>query len=296
MRGAFASTHPIVEISFFIFMVLITVLFRHPVLLGISFILALAYAIRLSGLKALLLTFAIMVPMMIGALLINVLFNHRGATMLFYLPDGNPFTLESLAFGAASSLMIGAVVLWFACYMKIMTSDKFLYLFSRIIPALSLVISMALRLVPRYLAQIRKIAEAQAAIGRGINSGNVLQRARHGLTILSVMVTWSLENGVETADSMYARGYGLPKRTAYSLFKFEYRDGLMLTAMAYLAVITIAGIALGVVQVTFFPLFSINPMGILPALFYLVFLLAAALPLIIDGYEALIWHSLKSSI
>jgi hypothetical protein len=42
-----------------------------------------------------------------------------------------------------------------------MTSDKFVYLFGEIIPALSLIFSMVLRLVPRLKAQSRVIANAR---------------------------------------------------------------------------------------------------------------------------------------
>ena len=45
-------------------------------------------------------------------------------------------------------------------------------------------------------------------------SGSLLQRLKNAITILSIMVTWALENAIETADSMKSRGYGLPGRTA----------------------------------------------------------------------------------
>ena len=35
------------------------------------------------------------------------------------------------------------------------------------------------------------------------------------ITILSIMVTWCLENAIETADSMKSRGCGLPGRSAF---------------------------------------------------------------------------------
>lgn len=38
------------------------------------------------------------------------------------------------------------------------------------------------------------------------------------------MVTWSLENGIETVDSMKRRGYGLPGRTAFSIYRLDDRD------------------------------------------------------------------------
>ncbi len=45
------------------------------------------------------------------------------------------------------------------------------------------------------------------------------------------MVTWSLENAIETADSMRARGYGLPGRTSFSIYRFDSRDS---SALAWL--------------------------------------------------------------
>ena len=89
-----------------------------------------------------------------------------------------------------------------------MTSDKFVYLFGRVIPALSLVLSMTLRFVPKFKAQVKIVSSAQRCVGRDVSNGGVLQRARNGLTILSILVTWALENAIETADSMRSRGYG----------------------------------------------------------------------------------------
>jgi energy-coupling factor transport system permease protein len=296
VRGAFANTHPAVGMSFFTFAVLSTVLFMHPVTLGVSFFCALAYSVRLNGVRALRFTLVGLLPMMAAAVAVNVLFTHRGETILFYLLDDNPFTLESLLYGLAASAMLGTVMLWFSCYNAVMTSDKFLYLFSRVIPALALVISMALRLVPRYKAQITKIAEAQSALGLGISTGNALQRARNGLTILSVMVTWALENGVETADSMHARGYGLPGRSSYAIYRMDGRDRLLLASLAYLAAVFVATVAMGHMHVRFYNSFEMNGLGPASALSYAAYALACSLPLAIDGYEALIWRSLRSSI
>ena len=97
-----------------------------------------------------------------------------------------------------------------------MTSDKFIYLFGKAIPAVSLILSMVLRFVPRFKNQIEKTSDSQKCIGRDVTNGNVLARAKHGMKILSVMTTWALENSVETADSMKSRGYGLRGRNNFS--------------------------------------------------------------------------------
>ena len=111
-----------------------------------------------------------------------------------------------------------------------MTSDKFVYLFGRLIPALSLVLSMALRFVPKFQAQFHVVSEAQRCIGRDVSDGGVIRRIRNAVTIFSIMLTWSLENAIETADSMKSRGYGLPGRTAFSIYRFDDRDGCSIAA------------------------------------------------------------------
>ncbi len=158
------------------------------------------------------------------AALVNPLFNPRGVTVLTYLPGGNPLTLESIVYGLAAAGMLAAVVFWFRCYNAVMTSDKFIYLFGRIIPSLSLILSMTLRFVPRFRAQLRTVTEAQRCIGRDVSEGPVVRRCKNAGAILSIMLTWSLENAVETADSMKSRGYGLLGRTAFSLYTLDDRD------------------------------------------------------------------------
>lgn len=83
---------------------------------------------------------------------------------------------------------------------------------------------MALRFVPRFAAQLKIISNAQKCVGRDISQGNLLTRAKNGLKILSILITWALENAVDTADSMRCRGYGLPGRTAFSNFRLDSRD------------------------------------------------------------------------
>ena len=134
-------------------------------------------------------------------------------------------TLESIIYGLVAAVMLAAVMMWFSCYTEVITSDKFVYLFGRVIPGLSLVLSMALRFVPKFKEQIGIVTEAQRCIGRDVSQGSLFRRTSIAVTILSIMVTWSLENAIETADSMKSRGYGLPGRTAFSIYSFDGRDG-----------------------------------------------------------------------
>ena len=224
MRDTFSDYHPIVNFVYFTQVLVFSMFFMHPVCLGISLISAFTYSIYLNGKKALKFNFKYMLPMLIITALINPAFNHEGATILTYLRDGNPLTLESITYGIAAAIMFVTIISWFSCYNTVMTSDKFVYLFGRIIPGLSLILSMTLRFVPRFKVQLKIGSNAQKCIGRDVSNGSIIQRAKHGMRILSIMVTWALENAIEIADSMRSRGYGLPGRTAFSIYRFDKRD------------------------------------------------------------------------
>ena len=114
----------------------------------------------------------------------------------------------------------------------------------------------------RYKAQIQAISNAQKCIGRDISNGNIIQRARHGIRIVSIMITWALENAIETADSMKSRGYGLKGRTSFSIFRFDDRDKLVFVLMLALILFILIGASLGVISMRYYP--SIQAASITP--------------------------------
>lgn len=193
-------------------------------------------------------------PGLLIVALLNPMFNHYGVTMLYYIESsGNWVTLEALVYGIVLGAVMFVVIQWFSCYNKIMTSDKFIYLFGRIIPALSLILSMALRFVPRFIGQLHIIRNGQKSMGRDTTNGNILQRACHGLNMLSILVTWALENAIQTSDSMRSRGYGLHGRTAFSIYRFTKRDKIIGVIMAGLFAVIVTGCARGAVFAQYDP-------------------------------------------
>ena len=216
--------------------------------------------------------------------------------MLRYLPSGNPLTLESILYGLGAGLTLCTALIWFSDYTRVMTSDKFVYLFGRIVPALSLVLSMTLRFVPRFSAQARRVSRAQAAVGNDMHTGSPVHRIRCALMVFSILVTWSLENAVDTADSMRARGYGLPGRSAFSIFTLTKRDKLLLAVMGLLGGTVIAGYALGALSWRYYP--SVKGAGFAPlsVLCYLSFLILNLIPVILEQKEAAVCRRLRSQI
>ncbi|MCL1982052.1 MAG: energy-coupling factor transporter transmembrane protein EcfT [Clostridiales bacterium] len=293
-RDAFAGFHPIVNMMYFVVVVGFSMFFTHPVCLGTSLVCAFVYSVYLNGRKAVRFTLVFMLPMMIATAMLNPLFNHEGSTILTYLPGGNPLTLESVLYGVAAAVMLVTVISWFSCINAVMTTDKFVYLFGRVAPALSLMLAMALRFVPRFKAQLKVISDAQKCVGRDASDGNLLQKAGHGIRILSIMVTWSLENAIETADSMKSRGYGLPGRTAFSIYRFDKRDRAALVLILACAAHVAAGAATGGLYFRYFPTIK-GVWGTPYAIsIFVAYLALCAVPIVINFREDLVWKPIAS--
>jgi len=292
----FSSFHPIVNFTYFSAVLLFSMFFMHPVFLGIAFVSAFTYSIMLKGRKAVKFNILYMMPLLLFMAILNPAFNHQGVTILFYFKSGNPITLESILFGIASACMFVTVILWFSCYNAVMTSDKFIYLFGRIIPGLSLILSMVLRFVPRYTAQIKVISNAQKCVGRDVTQGNIIRKARNGIKILSIMTTWALENAIETADSMKSRGYGLPKRTSFSIFRFDNRDKATFIVILGLIIIILIGAVMGQNTIRFYPsIKTINITGF-SLVVYTAYFILCMLPIIINIMEEIKWKYIVSRI
>ena len=262
-----------------------------PVILLIALGAGLAYFFRRNGLKGMrshlwtLLLFAVMT-------LINPLTNHNGATVLFVMND-NPITLEAFLYGLAASVMVISVLYWFRSFTQVMTSDRLLYLFGALSPKLALILSMTLRYVPLFGQQVQKVKQAQKALGL-YKEDNIIDSFRANLRVASVMVTWALENGIITADSMTARGYGLDRRTHFSIFRFTFSDALLTAGTALLTAAAVWGTAGR--SISWYPLFAASAVDARVLIGYLSYGMLAFLPVIIDAKEALAWRFFESKI
>lgn len=296
-RDAFSDCHPAICFLYLAGVILISMFMSHPVILGLSFGGALAYSVCLKGWKKVVkFNIALTLPAMIIVAFVNPAFNHYGVTFLFYLKTG-PVTLEAVVYGAVLASMLFIAILWFTCYNEVMTTDKFVYLFGRLIPALSLVLSMVFRFVPRFGAQANIIRNGQKAAGRDVSNGSLLKRIRYGVNILSILVTWALENAIETSDSMKARGYGLKGRTAFSIFRFDRRDGIVTAILVTLLALFISGSLSGVTYASYNPVISLGglPLTWTGAITYLAWALFCFFPVIMRIGEVMTFKRLEQT-
>lgn len=287
----FEEHHPVAVAVYFLCVSGVVMLSLDPALLALSLTGAAALYLSRCGLRGARSHLYALALFLVMAL-VNPLVSHNGVTVLFVVSD-SPITLEALLYGCASAGMLVAVLYWFRSFSQIMTSDRLLCLFGALSPRLALIFSMALRYVPLFGQQLRKTRQAQTALGL-YREDSLLSRLRGELRVASVMITWALENGVITADSMTARGYGIGKRTQFALYRFTWRDGL-LTALSLLLT---AGTLLGISTraFTYYPAVTAAPLDARSLGGIAAYALLTLLPLIINGKEALRWRCLQSKI
>jgi len=286
----FKTYHPLVNFIYFVATIGFSMVFMHPLYLVVSFVASFVYLLMLKGIKGLKISLFIGFGVIFLTAILNPIFNHQGVTQLFLLPDGNVLTGEAVVYGFCSGIMIACVILWFMCYNEIMTSDKFIYLFGKIIPVMSLVISMTLRFIPRFIKRMRQMMDIEKI------SGNRKSKLSSAVKVMWSTIAWSLESGIDTSDSMRARGYGVPGRSAFSIFNFTLRDAVAITAIFVLSGYIITGYILDAMYFNFYPAILYNKPSVYSITVMAAYALLCFAPVILELWEVRKWKHLISKI
>lgn len=287
----FCSYHPLVNMLYFVLTVGITMFSISPYFLAVTFLTSWTYSILLKGKKGIRLNLIMSIVMMVIMVGINMFFNNNGETVLFYI-NTNRITLESICYGIAGAVMLISVIVWFACFNVIMTADKMIYLFGKAAPVLGLTLSMIFRFVPLLKSRFAEIVLGQKCMGRGNGQGGLMMKARQLLKEISILIAWSLEASIESADSMEARGYGLKGRTSFHLFKFSKRDIAMLVFLLAAGLPVAAATVKGMTGMYFYPKVVMPVVDLQTALILVCYCLLTASPIIIDIAGEIRWRQL----
>lgn len=290
---AFADHNPLAVSLYFLAVTGLTMFSLHPLVTGISLCGALLLFFFRNGAKQGK-SHLYFLGMFVLFTLINPLVSHRGDTILFVL-NHNPVTLEALLYGVCAAANLLAVLYWMRSFSQIMTSDKLLYVFGRLSPKLSLVLSMSFRYISLFSQQTRKILQAQKALGL-YREDTLIDKISGGVRIFSVLLTWALENGITTADSMAARGYGIGKRTSFAVFRIRRADVLLIAVSVLLTLFTAMGLFGGRMEFHFYPAISADALSPLSAGSLISYAILAFLPVMMDVKEAILWKYSLSKI
>lgn len=236
---------------YFIMLLIMTMFTLNPVIITVSFVMALLGVLRHKGMGALKMTAMLFVPILLFSVIILPLFNHNGVTPLFYVND-MAVTLENIIYGLFMAIMLMAVSMWFVTAGCMTDSEKILYITGKISPKISLVISMVLRFIPMMIKRWREIHEAQIGMLCTQNAG-VIPKAKQFTKELSILISWSLENSIDTSVSMESRGYGTGRRSSYHRFRIKKRDIIFMAAFIVLSVFIIYALFTGRFETYYFP-------------------------------------------
>lgn len=226
--------------------------------------------------------------------LINPLMSHNGKTVIFFI-NNMQITLEAVIYGALMGGVIVSVLYVLSVFSRIMTRDKLLYVFGVLSPKLALVLSMSIRYVSLLRDRAREIKNTQTALGL-YSDDNIIAKWRGDIRIFSILITWALENGIITADSMESRGYGRKKRTHYSEHRFKIRDAFMLLLICVLLALTLLGCIKGSVRFNIYPEIKFEKVDIYTYISCISFFVLCLIPSINNVKERVRWHFLKSKI
>lgn len=274
----FDSYHPMINLIYFGAAILCTICFDHPIFLAISFVCAFLYSVKLNGLKSLVLNLCLVV--LAGAYTAwYSYYHHFGVTSLRVNFIGNQITLESVVYGFVRGMTAAAVIVWFSCIFRLITADKVVYLFGRISPKLSLFLSILLRTVPRIGVRAGRIERSREGIGRGICQGNLFQRFRNLCALISILITWTMEDFVESAVSMKSRGYSLKGRTAFSIYRFDNRDRSLVVVFFWCLTALLMAVLFNQTTIYYDPMIVMNRITGMSYVFYGIYVLFLLLPM-----------------
>ncbi|WP_062351267.1 energy-coupling factor transporter transmembrane component T [Bacillus kwashiorkori] len=294
MYKSYDRFHPFVYLLYFIFVLTVIMLYQHPFFLLFSSISLVLLNIVIDQGKQLKKWLPMIIFITSLFFILTPLINHRGNYILFYLK--NPITLEAIIQGVILSLTLFSIMVLFVAFNMIITADKFLFLFSKWFPKWALLIMLSMRFVPLLKRRLQEIIAVQKSRGLFLRDIPVKRRLKNGLLFLQILLTWSLEDGIQTADSMSARGYGIQKRSKYTPYQFYFTDLFTIIILTLFVIIAVFGWWLGDGVLSILPILEPILLEGREWFYFAIFLLLISFPLISEGGETLLWRYWKRKI
>ncbi|WP_249896880.1 energy-coupling factor transporter transmembrane component T [Paenibacillus sp. PK3_47] len=295
MNSGFRSMHPAVALLYYAGLLLFAALLFHPLFL-LTELLALLGLLALQGQGRKLLRSLPFYLLMAGSVaVLNPLFSHRGSHILFYFMD-QPVTLEAVLYGLMMMIVLLTIFILFISYNHTVTTDKFMYLFAAAAPKTALLTLMTLRFVPLFQRRLKQITLIQKMRGIDVSKGKLRKRLSDGMTLLKVLLTWSLEEALQSADSMKSRGYGVRKRSVYGIYKLDREDKITLVLLGASGLVPLLCWLQGYGVLEIYPHMKPMVFGWGEAVMYAGFCLFVLTPLGLEGKEKWLWRSSRRNV
>lgn len=290
MEYGFSSIHPLPSFLYYVGVIIFSMTFYHPVFLFTGLVILIFLNYLQDGGEALRSYRKFYIFMAIIIVLVNPIISNRGETVLFYLFD-KCITLESFVYGISMMLSLISIMVLFLSYNQTISDDKFMYLFSGILPKTTFLIMMTIRFVPLLKRRSKEISTVQKLRGVDSSKGSFKEKIQDGMKVLNILVTWSLEDSIQTARSMRARGYGVIKdRSFYFNYKMDKMDWIVLISIVALIFVLLFSWNLKIVNYQIYPKVQPISFDLRTGLFYILYLVYMNIPIFIEGMDRAKWH------
>jgi len=166
-------------------------------------------------------------------ILINALVSSNGATVLFAFPFRMPvmgtpvITLEAVFYGAAMCLRLLAIISAFAVITFTVHPDDLMLAMIKVkLPYKSvLVTSLSTRFIPTLIDDTQRITDVQRSRGLELDKGKLTHRIRSRASIVTALLSNSLDRAVQVAEAMESRAFGTGRgRTFYRDIRLTRTD------------------------------------------------------------------------
>ncbi|MEC5141913.1 energy-coupling factor transporter transmembrane component T, partial [Pediococcus pentosaceus] len=209
---------------------------------------------------------------------------------VLYSINGLIITKEATIYGVLMAFSLANIILIFTSYNKIMSNNKFMFLFGKILPQLTLLTMIVMRFVPLFLDRFKNISQIQKTRGIQLEGKSIKEKSINTMRLVEVLLIDSCYEAFQTADSMTARGFGSTKRSNYQRYKFNKRDGIIGLILATGILYLIFAIVNKIGIITIYPKLIVTSVtSNIEMLTLTVISIICGLPIIMEIREALWW-------
>lgn len=303
--------HPVVALLYWAVVLVLAMCTMQPVYLVLTFVGQFAWRVCVRGFRGAAKGLLWQAPVVLVLAILNPIFVSSGTTELLRI-GSHAIYLESLVYGACQGLMLVNVLTCFSNASDVLTDDKVMSILGNVWPTVALMISMTMRLVPEFVHRGNEVSATTkactAALGASDGGAGVAvdepsnkatsadtssskkqqrrSRIREAARLSTVLFGWGLEDSLETADAMRARGWGSSKRrTTYQRYRFRSMDALALAILGVLTVASAIAAWVACESFTFYPSLS----GLAAWQTYAPYVLLLALPVVLELGERHAW-------
>ncbi len=182
------------------------------------------------------------------SLVVNFIFTNAGSTVIFQITDlpliggHKRLSLELILFTLTATCRLIYIIMVFNLISIVSDEDRTMSFFSRFFKSFPLLLSFSIRLIPKMRDDYKRLEHIFKLRGFAVTNKENITSKKKGIiyrikkiinpklmnALLRTLLMNSLEDSLQFAESMQARGFGgFKKRSVYSKEKFQLIDILI---------------------------------------------------------------------